>query len=105
MQKDSIAVEKSETAVPSTAAGVVAVYIADGRVITHAADFERSRPAGFELKEAQQMRCRDELVRAVVRAYCSPVVADALDVSDCDRIVRKLDGKMHFICIGYEATS
>ncbi len=83
--------------------GVVGIYTApDGHVVATAACFKPDTPGGFTRAEAQEYRARQSLYRAVIDAYCSRVVYDALDAYLCEQIVRKLPGKMTFIRIGHD---
>jgi hypothetical protein len=88
----------SETVPP----GVIAVYVHEGRVVAHAADFNRSTPGGFTVREAQESRVHMSLAHAVVRECCSRLVSDNLDSYECERILNKLPGKAHLIPIGHE---
>lgn len=81
--------------------GVVCVYSKDGRVIASASDFATDGYGGCSLQEAQTIRARRSLCHAVVDAYCSRVVLDALSTHDCEQIVGKLGGTMTDIPIGH----
>jgi hypothetical protein len=89
---------RTEETVPP---GVIAVFVHEGRVVAHAADFNRSAPGGYTLKEAQEARVRMSLAHAVVRESCSRLVSDNLDNYECERILHKLPGKAHLITIGH----
>lgn len=85
--------------------GVSAIFVVDGRVIAHASDFNRSTPGGYTLQEAQELRARQSLARAVVRELSSRLLCDSLDVYDCERIIHKLPGKIHLLTHGYSGDS
>jgi len=83
-------------------AGVVGVYVdREGRVIASVSDFDQSGYGGFTLLESQERRAKPKLERAVVDAYCSHVVFNALDAYDFTEIVSKLSGMMTFIPVGH----
>lgn len=83
--------------------GIVAIYINEnGKVVADAADFNRSCPGGYTLREAQEFRAKQNLSFAVIRAYCSDTVVNSLESYECESIVRKLPGKISIIPIGYE---
>lgn len=68
--------------------GVVAIYTdKDGRVIASVSDFDRSGYGGCSLEEAQGIRAKRALSRAVANAYCSPVFADKLNWMDCEKVM------------------
>lgn len=82
--------------------GVVGVYTnPQGDVVVSVSDFKEQAPGGYTLYEAQRERCKRKLSVAVVNAYCSTVVCEALDDYDCGQIVRKLKGKITFIPINH----
>lgn len=81
--------------------GVIAVFVHEGRVVAHAADFNRSIAGGHTLQDAQKSRVRISIAQAVVRECCSGLVADNLDSYECERILQKLPGKTHLIPIGH----
>lgn len=84
--------------------GVAAVYVdQEGRIITSVSDFNCDGYGGCTLYESQRMRAKRKLAVAVVRAYCSDVVVNALEAYDCEQIVAKLKGKMTFISIGHQS--
>lgn len=85
----------------ATPQGVVAVFVTDNRVVAQASDFNRSRPGGFTLREAQEHRARASLAWAVVRECCSTLIASNLDSYICEQILQKLPGKVHVIPVGY----
>lgn len=89
-------------AIPS---GVSAIFVADGRVIAHVADFNRSTPGGYTLREAQESRARMQLARAVVKELSSPLLYEHLDAYDCEQILRKIPGKVHVMAIGGTSSS
>jgi len=87
-------------------AGVVAIYTdPDGIVIESVADFDRSGYGGFTLLQGQEMRARRELAYAVMRAYCSDRVWDALKDRATDMLSRleRGGGMVTLISIGHEA--
>lgn len=83
-------------------AGVTAVYVYDGRVIAHASDFNRSRPGGFTVLEAQTHRVGQALAFAVVRALASTALHENLDAYECERIMNKMKGKTYIIPVAHE---
>jgi hypothetical protein len=82
--------------------GCVGVYTdEEGHVIASVSDFNPSGMGGCTLYFAQRSRVRGQLSHAIVSAYCSRVVSDALERYDCEQIVRKLKGRMTFVPIGH----
>ena len=81
--------------------GVVAVFISDGRVVAHAAEFNRSTYGGFTLRESQEVRARASLAHAVVRECCSRLISDNLGTYECEQLLARLPGKTHLIQIGH----
>ena len=84
-----------------TPVGVVAIFIKDGRVIAHAADFNLSVCGGYSLKDSQIGRAKASLARNVVREYCSQIVSDNLNSYDCEQLVAKLKGITKYIYVGH----
>jgi len=82
--------------------GVVAVFVIEDRVAASASNFDADKFSSFSLFESQRIRARDALARAVLNAYCAPIVPDALDAYNCKQIVDKMPGEMRFIPIGHE---
>lgn len=80
--------------------GMSAIFVADGRVIAHVTDFNRSTYGGFSLQESQEHRVRDKLAAAVVKELSSPLLYSNLDSYDCQRILEKIPGKVHVLPIG-----
>lgn len=80
--------------------GMSAIFIAEGRVIAHVTDFNRSTYGGFTLQEAQEHRVRDRLAMAVVKELSSPLMHNNLDAYECQRILGKLPGKVHVMPVG-----
>lgn len=81
--------------------GIVGIYVDEQRrVITSASDFSLESYGGCKVDESQQIRTKRKLAVAVVKAYCSDAVANALNTYDCEQIVAKLKGEMTFISIG-----
>lgn len=80
--------------------GVVVLYVHEGRVVCHAADFHQSAPGGFSLREAQTMRAKRSLSIDLVRALSSPLLADSMDEFDCERAMRRMKGETLVIAIG-----
>lgn len=87
--------------------GVIAIMTApDGRVVATHADFEPSGMGGLELWQAQRYRAQQQVKWAAVRAYCSPVVANAIDRYLSSRIADDLCSKQgghRIVCraVGY----
>lgn len=86
--------------------GVVAVFISpDGRVVAEVTDFERSGYGGFTLEEAQRIRCKRALNRAVVSRFASDPLANAISEYSAESIVSEMVDKggyrKHFITIGH----
>ncbi|MDB5606693.1 MAG: hypothetical protein JWP25_3593 [Bradyrhizobium sp.] len=85
--------------------GIIAIMTSpDGDVIATATDFNRSGYGGYKLWEAQAMRAKDQVKWATVRAYCSPVVSDALDSYLMGQVADRLCSKGHKItlrAVGY----
>lgn len=76
-----------------------------GRVIAHAADFEAQAPGGYELKEAQILRCKHALAYAVMNAYASPVLVGSIERYDAEKLMTALcrnGHTLHTIPIGHE---
>ena len=84
-----------------TPVGVVAIFIKDGRVIAHGADFNLTKYGGYTLKDSQQRRADAFLAREVVCAYCSHIVSNSLDSYDCEQLVSKLKGTTKYIYVGH----
>jgi hypothetical protein len=87
--------------------GVVAVYTdKSGNVIASATDFDGFHPAGFTVKQIQEMNVHRKLARLVVKAYSSDVLVEAISGTDiCESILRKLinnGGKVSFVYIGHD---
>jgi len=71
--------------------GVVLVFLDErGHAIAHAADFDKSKPAGFSLREAQRRRAERSLAFAVCAAYASPMLVRGMDWMDCERVLGRL---------------
>jgi hypothetical protein len=71
--------------------GTVMVFVSpEGRVIAHAACFERGGPAGFTAEQYQSSLCERALDAAVVEALCHPVMLEATDVYARGRITAEL---------------
>lgn len=85
-----------------TPKGIIMLFIHEGRVVAHAADFDVSRPGGFTIKEAQENRARDRLSHAVIRACCSELISKSLGSYECRSIMAKLPGIVQQIQIGYD---
>ncbi len=89
-----------------TPQGVVAILTApDGHVVAVAHDFEPSHGSDFDRKERQEFRARSLLEIEVVRAFCSPPVARAIEPHHRQSILRDLTRKqgyrVHLHAIGY----
>lgn len=80
--------------------GVSAIFIADGRVIAQASDFNQSRPGGFTTREAQEHRVRTRLAHAVIRELSSPLLANNVDSYMAEQILRAIPGKIYIMPIG-----
>jgi hypothetical protein len=80
--------------------GMSAIFVAEGRVIAHVTDFNRSTYGGFTLAESQESRVRDKLAAAVVKELSSPLLHDNMDSYECKRILEKIPGKVHVLPIG-----
>lgn len=85
--------------------GVTAVYVYDGRVIAHASDFDRDRPGGFTVLEAQTHRVEQRLAIEVIHALASPALYENLDAYACEQIVRKMKGKSYVLPVGHDDSS
>lgn len=84
--------------------GVVAVYVHEGDVVAHAADFHRGAAGGCSQQETQIARLRDAIAVAVFRACCSPLVGDHIAPYYARQVLREMPGKVHYIPIGYETS-
>ena len=86
--------------------GVISLFLSqDGRVVAHTADFHPDHPGGFTTQEAQRIRSRDALYRAVMRTMCNWDLADACDQYACEKVVKCLLEKgyrMEYISIGHD---
>lgn len=80
--------------------GMSAIFVAEGRVIAHVTDFNRSTYGGFSLQESQEHRVLDRLAMAVVKELSSPLLYNNLDVYACQRILEKIPGKIHVLPVG-----
>ena len=79
-----------------------------GNEIATITDFERSGYGGFTLKEAQRIRCKRQIARAVIDRYASPVIAENMAEYHRDSLLQSLLKKgwrIHEIYIGYEGES
>lgn len=85
--------------------GIIAIMTSpDGDVIATATDFNRSGMGGCKLWEAQMWRARDQVKWAMVRAYCSPAVTDALSSYLLEQIANEMIRKGHKLtlrAVGY----
>ena len=88
-----------------TPPGVVGIFTDKlGRVIETVSDFSTEGFGGYTLKDAQTYRAKRNLALAVVRAYCSEMILDGIDYSDCMKIVQRLVTKgasTTFIPVGH----
>ena len=74
-----------------TPKGVVAVLIGrDGREVAHAGQFGLSAPAGYTSREFQETMARRALAMETMRALASPLLSDAIDAYDAERILRAM---------------
>lgn len=94
---------KTEPRIPP---GVVGVVVdAEGRAIASATDFYPDRPGGCALWEGQEQRLRQTLKAKTLDAYCSPVVAHALDAYTIgqvfDQVKRKHGLRIHYVAVGH----
>lgn len=81
---------------------MVAVYVHEGRVIAHVADFLPDKPGGYTKREAQEHRVNDAIGVAVVKACSSYLVGNHIDRYTAGLVLQKLPGKVVLIPIGYE---
>ena len=80
--------------------GVIAIWIdPQGRVIRSAADFDRSAPGGYALSEGQAYRATQSVKWAAVKAFCSPVLTDALGGYTLEEIAEAMLAKGHKIAL------
>lgn len=88
------------------AKGVVALAIdKTGSVIASVADFGRNTYGGFTLQEGQEMRAKRDLAHAVVAAYCSNVVVQALGSYETERVMGALcqkDLRVEIVAVGHD---
>lgn len=71
--------------------GVVLVFVNEsGRHVANAACFKQSASGGYRLEDAQRLRARRSLARAVVDAYASRDLARAIDDYTAETIMDKL---------------
>jgi hypothetical protein len=86
--------------------GVVAVLVSkEGRPIVNAADFNLGKPGGFTQEEAQKIRVKSSLAMKAVHVLASPVLSDAIERYDAERILDKMcrnGGRVAFIEVGYD---
>lgn len=85
--------------------GIIAIMTnSTGDVIATAADFERQAPGGFKLWEGQRQRACRQVKWATVRAYCGPVVSEAVGSYLASQIADELLRKGHKLtcrAVGY----
>jgi hypothetical protein len=68
--------------------GVIAIITSpDGRVVATADDFNEGDSRAWE---TQRLRAARAVYWKLLRAYCNPVVVDAVEAFDCQMIVEKL---------------
>lgn len=68
--------------------GVVAILVGnDGRQIATSTEFCRAAPAGFSLREFQEIQARRCLAMATMRELSSPRLADHIDLHTAEQIV------------------
>jgi hypothetical protein len=89
------------------ARGIVMVLIApDGRAVANATSFETSTPGGFSLRQAQELRAQRALAAAAINAFCSPVIAEAMDEFDREEVLRALVSRKGYrietIAVGHD---
>lgn len=76
--------------------GVIAIITSpDGYVMATHADFDHSGFGGFKTWEAQRHRAVKFAKWALVKAYASPAMTDALEGYDLEQIAGKLLRKGH----------
>ena len=92
-----------------TPKGVTAVLIDPGaRVVASASDFDRSRPTGFTILEAQRRRARLAVANDYVLACCNPHLARAIGAGYpgiegiVNHLVNHQSYVLHFIEHGHE---
>lgn len=77
----------------------------DGRVLATVQDFERSGYGGFSLLEAQRIRCRRRIGRAVVDALGHEILGMCLDEHDLrhmlDRMTSLHGYRVHEVVVGH----
>lgn len=84
--------------------GVVAVYVHEGHVVAHAADFHQGAAGGCSQQETQTARLSDSIAVAVFRACCSPLVGQHITPYYARQVLHEMPGKVHYIPIGYDAS-
>lgn len=75
-----------------------------GHEIATVTDFERSGYGGFTLKEAQRIRCKRSIARAVIDRYASPVIGENMAEYHRDDLLKRLidkGWKLHTVYVGY----
>lgn len=87
--------------------GVVAVFIGkDGRVIASVSDFNTSGYGGFSLRQAQEMRVKRSLAHEVLKALSSPLICEAIDAYDAEKIVNSMCSRcgcrVEVVAVGHE---
>jgi len=91
---------------PARPQGVVAIVTRpDG--FTHAAnDFGLSGYGGFKSWEAQKHRAHEALARAVIDAYCSPIIGEMLRGYDerqiLNRLIHEKKWRLTYHYVGYD---
>lgn len=85
-----------------TPQGIVAVYVHEGRVIAHVADFLPDRYGGYTKRESQEHRVNDAIGVAVVKACGSYLLGEHIDRYTAGLVLQRLPGKVVVIPIGYE---
>lgn len=97
-----------ERLVMPTPPGVVALFIGkDGRVLANASDFNSGGYGGFSLQQAQEMRAKRALSREVLSALSSPLVCEAIEAYDAEKIMNAMCSRcgcrVEIIAVGFEA--
>lgn len=90
------------------AKGIVALFIGkDGRVITSVNDFSPGGYGGFSLPESQKIRAKRSLAYEVMRDLASPLICEAIDAYDAEKILNALCSRcgcrVEIIVVGHEA--
>jgi myo-inositol-1-phosphate synthase len=89
-----------------TPQGIMAILVdSKGREVAHAADFNLGGPGGFSQQEAQRFRAKRILASSVIKNLSSPLLADAIEGYDAEKIMNKMcEGgcNLMIVPIGYD---